>query len=263
MPPREMPSGPQATMRRPSAGTGPGRRALAMAAAAALSLLALLAVLGLQSPVALAVAAGGPGADRPGPGFERNRPDPVGEPGRPGPPGEREGPRPSGEPGDGRRPGRGGRFLDDVKTRIRASDEEWKVIGPQLRNLVLSWQMIEGGAGPGFGPRPGGFPEPGGPERGGGERRGGFDGPPPAGPESPGSAGAPALDMAPLIQAQVDLRAALDDPETSPDAIQETLAALREARQKARVDLAAATKELLELLTLDQEAVLVSLGYLD
>jgi len=266
MPRREMPSGPQATMDRPSTGTGTGRRTLALIAARTFSLLALLAALALQGTVAPAATAGEPGADQPGPGVERNRPGPVGEPGRPGPPGEREGPRPRGEregprppgePDGGRRPGRGGRFLDDVKARIRASDEEWKVIGPQLRNLVFSRQMIEGGAGPGFGPRPGGFPGPDGPERGG------FGGPPSGSPEGPGSAGSGGADMAPLIQAQADLQAALDDPKTSPDAIRETLAALRKARQKARVELAAATKDLLELLTIDQEAVLVSLGYLD
>jgi len=149
--------------------------------------------------------------------------------------------RPRG-PDGGFRPGRGGRFLDDVKAQIRASDEEWKVIGPKLRNLVFSRQVVEGDGGP---------------------RGGGFGGPPPGGPEGPGSAGSRGPDFPVLIQAQADLQAALDDPETSPGAIREKLAALREARQKARVALAAATKDLLKLLTIDQEAVLVNLGHLD
>jgi hypothetical protein len=151
------------------------------------------------------------------------------------------GDRPRG-PDGGFRPGRGGRFLDDVKAQIRASDEEWRVIGPKLRNLVFSRQVVEGGDGP---------------------RRGGFGGPPPGSPEGPGSAGSRGADIAPLIQAQADLQAALADPETSDDSVRERLAVLREARQKARVELAAATKDLLELLTIDQEAMLVSLGYLD
>jgi hypothetical protein len=41
------------------------------------------------------------------------------------------------------------------------------------------------------------------------------------------------------------------------------MTAVRSARQKARIDLAAARKDLLQLLTLDQEATLVSLDYLD
>ena len=71
--------------------------------------------------------------------------------------------------GRGFGPGRGGRFLDDVKAQIRASDEEWKVIGPKLRNLIFLKMIVEGGAGgegPGrFGGPPGGGPGggPGGP----------------------------------------------------------------------------------------------------
>jgi hypothetical protein len=162
--------------------------------------------------------------------------------------------------GRGLGPRRGGGFLDDVKAQIRASDEEWKVIGPKLRDLILLRQIIEGGAGPGFDPRPGGFPEPGGPERGGGPRGGGFGGPPSEGPGSAGSGGA---DMAPLIQAVADLRTALDDPETSSDAIREAVAAVRQARRKARAALADVGKDLLELLTVDQEAMLVALGHLE
>jgi Spy/CpxP family protein refolding chaperone len=162
--------------------------------------------------------------------------------------------------GRGFGPRRGGGFLDDVKAQIRASDEEWKVIGPKLRDLILLRQIIEGGAGFGFDSRPGGFPEPGGPERGGGPRGGGFGGPPSEGPGSAGSGGA---DFAPLIQARADLRTALDDPKTSPDAVREAVAAVRQARRKARAALADAGKDLLELLTVDQEAMLVALGHLD
>jgi uncharacterized NAD(P)/FAD-binding protein YdhS len=59
------------------------------------------------------------------------------------------------------------------------------------------------------------------------------------------------------------LRAAVADTKASPQDIQEKVAAVRAARQRARQNLADAQKELLELLTADQEATLVGLGYLD
>jgi len=65
------------------------------------------------------------------------------------------------------------------------------------------------------------------------------------------------------MQALGDLQASLADPKTSPDLLKEKVAGVRAARQKARAELETAQKELLELLTVDQEAVLVSMGYLD
>lgn len=65
------------------------------------------------------------------------------------------------------------------------------------------------------------------------------------------------------MQALTDLLGAVTDAKTTPEQLQQKLAAVRAARQKARADLAAAQKDLLELLTADQEAVLVDLGFLD
>jgi len=219
--------------------------------------------------------------------------------------------------GRGFGPGRGGRFLDDVKAQIRASDEEWKVIGPKLRNLIFLKMIVEGGVGgegpgpfggppgggpggppgrafggpgdpmpgggpggpmPGGGPggpMPGGGPGgpmpgggPGGPMPGGGPGGpmpgGGPGGPMPGGgPGGPGFGGPVSGDFILLVQARADLRTALDDPKTSPEALQEKVAVVRQARRKARAALADAGKNLLELLTADQEAVLVALGHLD
>jgi Spy/CpxP family protein refolding chaperone len=95
---------------------------------------------------------------------------------------------------------------------------------------------------------------------------GGFGGPPPGGfggPGGPGFPGSVSGDFASLIQARADLRTALNDPKASPDAVREKVAAVRQARKKARAALADAAKSLLELLTADQEAVLVALGHLD
>ena len=228
--------------------------------------------------------------------------------------------------------------LESVKTRLRASDEEWKVIGPKLRKLIAARQAAEAGintgssgegrsprggfggppnrgrgggpdrpggpafgpdsfAGPAdFGPRgfgpPGGF-GPGGPGPGGfGPPPAGFgpDGPGPGGvrpPEDPGRGNAdpaargtpskPGSDRPPgggpppgfggrdsvLTLALADLQAALADAQTTPEQLQDKVNALRTARRKARDKLQAAQQELLELLTPDQEAVLLGLGYID
>lgn len=92
---------------------------------------------------------------------------------------------------------------------------------------------------------------------------GGPGGPPPGGPGGPGFGGPVTGDFAALVQARADLRAALDDEKSSPDVVREKVAAVREARGKARAALAGVAKDLLELLTADQEAVLVALGHLE
>jgi hypothetical protein len=294
----------------------------------------------------------GPGFGPDGPGFG---------PGGPGPAGAASA-------------GAGG--LAAVKSQIRASDEEWKIIEPKLRKVIAARQAVETGmnageggnnsgrrggfggpggrggrggpGGPGFGGDsfagpsdsagggfgPGGF-GPGGFGRGGfgpnefgspgsrpgqpaaqeGSRRdganttpsrsgpgrsdtartpdnsgkngtspaaprptattapvsargsaGGPGGPasgqggPGGGPGGPGGGGG--RDSA-ITQAMADLRTAAADPKTSAEVLKQKVAAVRIARQKAKDKLAAAKKELLELLAPDQEAVLVGLGYLD
>jgi len=249
--------------------------------------------------------------------------------------------------------GPGGGFLDDVKNKIAASDEEWKVIGPKLRKVMTLRQVVEAdrtetmlyttGDGPGFGPRggfgpggpggrafsgpgngpggpggpggrggrgfgPGGFDGPPGGFPGG---RGGFDGPPggrggfdggPGGPggfDGPpggfggrgrlggdfggfggrggrggrgggpgfgggfGGPGGPRGGGDAITQAQLDLKTTLDDPKATAEDIAQKVADFRKAKEKARADLDAAVQDLLELLTEDQQLVLVSLGYLD
>ena len=315
------------------------------------------------------------------------------------------GPRPSGPPAGFGRGFGGDRGMEDVKVQIRATDEEWKVIGPKLWKVIAARQFVEadrssmifnpgggpgafggppgsgpgavggrrgggrgsfggpggggpgvpggppggprgafagpGGGGPGGPPRggpgafggppdggpgapggppfggpgaPGGPPDggpgvPGGPPRGGPDAPGmppdggprDFGGPPRGGPGAPGGLpdggpGAPGMppdggprdfrgpprggpgapggpprggpgggpgQRDPSAQFRADLQAALDDPKASPEEIQEKLTALREAGKKAKADLDAAQKDLLELLTAYQEAVLVNLGYLD
>ncbi len=107
--------------------------------------------------------------------------------------------------------------------------------------------------------RPQGGGMMGGPDFGGrGGRGGNFGG----GRGGPGGPGGPGMNSA-VSQAQADLQAALADAKTSVAEIQEKTAALRKAREKAKADLDAAQKDLLLVLTADQQLVLVSLGYLD
>ncbi len=242
--------------------------------------------------------------------------------------------------------------LADIQAKIRASDEEWKVIGPKLRKVMAAYAAVEtaidesSAGGPGFvpmgrggrggpgggpggpgndsfanpgdggsfgrgGPGPGGFgrggPGPGGFGRGG-PGRGGFgpggpgefgpggpggpdpeafgpdgferngsgpgDGPPgfggfpsfgrPPGPGGfPPSGGPPGFGNMAVMQKLTELQTTLADPNATSEQLQEKMTAVRSARQKAKAELAAARKDLLQLLTLDQEATLVSLGYFD
>jgi hypothetical protein len=65
------------------------------------------------------------------------------------------------------------------------------------------------------------------------------------------------------MQKVLELRTILADPNATLEQIKDKVAVVRHARQEAKAELAAARKDLLQLLTLDQEATLVSLGYLD
>jgi hypothetical protein len=118
-----------------------------------------------------------------------------------------------------------------------------------------------GGGGGGFGGGPGGFGGGGGGGFGGGDR-GGFGGPGGGG----GGGGSPIATGGgnnPVALALSELRTAISSTNAPADQIKEQVAAVRTARQKAQTDLAAAQKNLRSLLTADQEAVLVSQGYLE
>jgi Spy/CpxP family protein refolding chaperone len=120
--------------------------------------------------------------------------------------------------------GFGGNPLDNVKKQLDATDEEWKVISTKLQKVISARQALTG-AGGGFG-----IP-------GGGTSRVG--------------------------QARAELKTVLDDPKHTPAEVTDHIAAVRKAQQQARADLDAAQKDLVQMLTARQEAVLVSLGYLD
>jgi hypothetical protein len=63
--------------------------------------------------------------------------------------------------------------------------------------------------------------------------------------------------------ALTELTTALSKTNAPADEIKEKVAAVHSAREKAKADLATAEKNLRQMLTPDQETVLVGLGYLE
>jgi len=142
-----------------------------------------------------------------------------------------------------RPPGRGNfdpaqmrdRMMTDVRDRMGVSDDEWKVIAPKIDHLMTA-QSESRSSGGGFGFLFGG-------SRGGGR-----------------------TDREPrndVERASNDLQRALDDKGSAPEDIARKLAAYREARDRARANFLAAQKEIKDLLTQRQEAILVVSGMLE
>jgi len=130
------------------------------------------------------------------------------------------------------------RMMTAIKERMGATDDEWKVLQPKIEKVQTAQRNARGG---GFGFGGGG--------RGG--NRGGGDAA--AAPENQSAA----------AKASSELRTTLENKDASADDIKAKLAALREAREKGKAEVAAAQKELKEVLTQRQEAVLVTMGMLD
>ena len=122
------------------------------------------------------------------------------------------------------------RMNNFMKERLGATDDEFKVIQPKLEK-VFELQRDSRGGGRFFG-------------RSG---RGDSD-------QQPQSAAA---------QASRDLDELLENKEASAEDIAKKLEALREARNKARKELTTAQKDLKEILTQRQEAILVQMGMLE
>jgi hypothetical protein len=125
------------------------------------------------------------------------------------------------------------RYMNSIKEQLKADDDEWKVLSPKIEKLMTAQRDARAGGGGFRGGRPGGG--------------GGADNQP----------------TTPVAKASADLRTALENKDTPAEDIAKRLAALREARDKARADLAAVQKELKEVLTQRQEAVLVTMGMLE
>jgi hypothetical protein len=152
-----------------------------------------------------------------------------GQPGQPGQPGQGR-QRGNYDPAQARE-----RMLNGIKERLGATDEEWKVLQPKVEKVMTAQRDSRGDRG----------------RSGRGGDRGGSSNAQGQGEQSP------------VAKASADLRAALDDKSTSAEEITKRLTALREAREKSRADRVAAQKELKDVLSARQEAVLVTSGLLD
>ena len=130
-------------------------------------------------------------------------------------------------------------IMDRLKEQLGATDDEWKVLEPKLEKVMTAQRENMGGfAGLGmlFG--------------GGGRPRGPFA---PAENETP----------SPLAKASEALQAAIKDPNTDAKQYAAAMAAFRDARDSARKQLVDAQKDLKDVLTAKQEAVLLGTGLID
>jgi hypothetical protein len=141
-------------------------------------------------------------------------------------------------------------MMDRMKEQLGADDAAWKVLEPRLTKVMdLNRQAQGGGRGGMFGMMGGMRGQRGGNNAAGGQ--GGGRGP----QQDPAT-------MTAVDKAQEQLRTTLENQSASPDEIKKNLTALREAREKAKQDLAAAQQELKKILSVRQEAQLVMMGQL-
>ncbi|MHB1155595.1 MAG: hypothetical protein ACYC26_02020 [Phycisphaerales bacterium] len=133
------------------------------------------------------------------------------------------------------------RMMERIKTELKVTDDEWTVLQPKVEKVMTLQRDLMMGM---FGGRMG---------------RRAFGGP-------GGDNAQPPADAAPqseIVKASADLRTALADDNTPAATINEKLLAFRTARAKVQTDLDVARKDLRELLTPRQEAVLVMSGTLE
>lgn len=123
------------------------------------------------------------------------------------------------------------RMMSRLKEQMGATDDEWKVMEPKINKVAEAQREA----------RAGNF---------GGGGRGGDRG----GDGQPQTA---------LGKASQDLRDTLQNKDASPEEITQKLKGFRDAREKAQDDLRTAQKDLKEILTQRQEAVLVVNGMLE
>lgn len=131
---------------------------------------------------------------------------------------------------------------DRMKQTLGATDEEWKVLGPKVMKVFeLSRQTSGMGRGMMFGGR-------------GGQRPDGTPRP------DRGTQADTGRELSPMEKASESLQQVIENQSSTPQQIKEKLTALREAREKAREELAKAQQDLKKVLSLKQEAQLVLNG---
>lgn len=137
------------------------------------------------------------------------------------------------------------RQMDQLKQQLGATDDEFAAMQPKIEAVQTLQRDLNGGR---FGMFGGNRPR---------RNNGGGPGGNPQG--GPGATTQPSG----VQGAMADLETTLNDQSAGADVIKTKLDALREARTKAKQDLAQAQADLKTILTQRQEAVLVLRGYLD
>ncbi len=127
-----------------------------------------------------------------------------------------------------------------MKEMLGASDEEWKVLQPRIEKVQTLSRQARGGMG---------FRMMGG-------RRGGRGGDQPAEAASD-------REQSDIEKKMSDLQKLLQNKDAKAEDIKTALTAFRDARAAVRAELEKAQKELREILTLRQEAQLVTMGMLE
>ncbi len=126
------------------------------------------------------------------------------------------------------------RMVERMKETLEASDEEWKVLKPRVEKVLTLSRETRGMAG---------FARRGRPQA--------------------GEAAGQQTQQTQVEKAQEDLRTVLENKEAKPEEIKQKLTALREAREKAKQEMAKAQQELREILSVRQEAQMVLMGLLN
>ncbi len=172
-----------------------------------------------------------------------------------------------GTQGGGRRGGQGGgpgggpggfdpaqmrqRMAERMKEQLGADDQAWKVMEPRLMKVMELNRQASAGMRGGFAMFGRGGP--------GGRGPGGDQG----GPQADRRGRGPQGEQTALEKAMAQLRTTLEKESATPEEIKTQLTAVRQAREKARQELAVAQQDLKKILTVRQEAMLVEMGQLD
>lgn len=124
------------------------------------------------------------------------------------------------------------RQMGRIKESLQPSAEEWKTLEPKVTKVVTLSRQTGGMGGMGMSSR------------------------------RPGAQG-PEVPLTPVGKVTEELRKVLENKEAKSEEIKAKLTALREAREKAKQELAKAQQDLRKGLTARQEAQLVLMGLLD
>jgi len=125
-----------------------------------------------------------------------------------------------------------------MQERLGATVAEWKVLGPRVMKVSELSRQLRGG--------------------GRGNQRGGSRGGRPDSQQNARSRQPSAVEVA-----QEQLRTLLDNTSATPDQIRQRIAALRTARKQVQQQLVIAQKNLIQIVTVRQEAQLIMMGLLD